>query len=343
MQLPDAVTAIDGVPIEEGVEYPQVQLDSLRMWFQVGAGLLRKPVAVKAVDDVSLAMWKGETVAVVGESGSGKTTLGRAILRLLEPTDGRLLYAGMDITHAWQRDLMWLRRKAGIIPQDPYSSVNPTFPIYRILEEPLAVHRLGTPKERMERIHKALENVKLNPPELFQGKFPHQLSGGQRQRVAVARAMILEPDFIVADEPVSMLDASVRISILRLLRQLQREFGITFLYITHDLATARHFSDRVGIMYAGRLVEMGPVGAVLGEPLHPYTQALIEAIPDPDPANRLRDRPALPGEPPLLTSPPPGCRFHPRCPIAKAGLCDVEDPQLRELRPGHFVACHLAF
>jgi len=328
--------------LDESAEYPQVQLDHLRMWFQVGGGLFRNPVAVKAVDDVSLALWKGETVAIVGESGSGKTTLGRAALRLLEPTDGRLLYAGMDITHAWQRDLMWLRRTAGIIPQDPYSSVNPTFPIYRILEEPLAVHRIGTHAERTERIYRALESVKLIPPELFQMKFPHQLSGGQRQRVAVARAMILGPEFIVADEPVSMLDASVRISILKLLRQLQEASGITFLYITHDLATARHFSHRVGIMYAGKLTELGPVGAVLGEPLHPYTQALIEAIPDPDPENRGRERPALPGEPPLLTTPPPGCRFHPRCPIAKAGLCDVEEPPLRELRPGHLVACHLA-
>lgn len=312
------------------------------MWFQVGGTIFRKPVSVKAVDDVSFGIQRSETISIVGESGSGKTTLGRAVLRLLEPTDGRLLYAGMDITHAWQRDLMWLRRKAGIIPQDPYSSVNPTFPIYRILEEPLAVQRLGTRAEHAERIYKALENVKLTPPDFFAQKYPHQLSGGQRQRVAVARAMILEPEFIVADEPVSMLDASVRISILRLLRQLQQGFRISFLYITHDLATARHFSDRVGIMYAGKMVELGPVGSLLAEPLHPYTQALMEAIPDPDPENRLRERPALPGEPPTLTSPPPGCHFHPRCPIARAGLCDVEEPALRELRPGHLVACHLA-
>lgn len=312
------------------------------MWFQVGGTLFRKPIPVKAVDDVSFAIRRGETISVVGESGSGKTTLGRTVLRLLEPTDGRLLYAGMDITHAWQRDLMWLRRKAGIIPQDPYSSVNPTFPIFRILEEPLSVQKLGTRREHAERIYRALDNVKLTPPDFFAQKYPHQLSGGQRQRVAVARAMILEPEFIVADEPVSMLDASVRISILKLLRQLQQGFRISFLYITHDLATARHFSDRVGIMYAGKLVELGPVGSLLAEPLHPYTQALMEAIPDPDPENRLKERAALPGEPPTLTSPPPGCRFHPRCPIAKAGLCDVEEPELRELRPGHLVACHLA-
>ena len=323
-------------------EYPIVQLDSLRMWFPLGGSLFRKSVPVKAVDDVSLAIYRGETLSVVGESGSGKTTLGRTVLRLLEPTGGRLLYDGMDITHAWESDLKWLRRKAGFIPQDPYSSVNSTFPIYRVLEEPLAVQRIGLRDERTERISKALENVKLIPSEFFAQKFPHQLSGGQRQRVAVARAMILEPEFIVADEPVSMLDASVRISILRLLRQLQEKFRISFLYITHDLATARHFSSRIGIMYAGRVAELGPVGSVLGQPLHPYTQALMEAVPDPDPENRLRDRPALPGEPPSLTSPPPGCRFHPRCPIAKMGLCDVVEPELRELRPDHFVACHLA-
>ncbi len=341
LERPD-LTSPGGSDAEPDGEYPIVQLDDLRMWFQVGGSVFRKPLAVKAVDDVSLAIYRGETMSLVGESGSGKTTLGRTVLRLLEPTDGRLLYAGMDITHAWQPELMWLRRKAAIIPQDPYSSVNSSFPIYRVLEEPLAVHKMGTRDEREERILQALENVKLTPAEFFAQKFPHQLSGGQRQRVAVARAMILEPEFIVADEPVSMLDASVRISILKLLGQLQKKLGLSFLYVTHDLATARHFADRVGIMYAGRLAESGPVGSVLAEPLHPYTQALMEAIPDPDPENRLRERPTLPGEPPSLMSPPPGCRFHPRCPIAKEGLCDVVEPQLRELRPDHFVACHLA-
>src|SRR6266568_4785311 len=290
------LTPPGGAGAEPDGEYPIIQLDALRMWFQVGGSVFRKSLAVKAVDDVSLTIYRGETMSLVGESGSGKTTLGRTVLRLLEPTDGRLLYAGMDITRA----------------------------------------------EREERIFQALENVKLTPAEFFAQKFPHQLSGGQRQRVAVARATILEPEFIVADEPVSMLDASVRISILRLLGQLQKKLGLSFLYVTHDLATARHFADRVGIMYAGRLAESGPIGSVLAEPLHPYTQALMEAIPDPDPENRLRERPTLPGEPPSLMSPPPGCRFHPRCPIAKEGLCEVVEPQLRELRPDHSVACHLA-
>jgi peptide/nickel transport system ATP-binding protein len=319
-----------------------VETNALKKWFDIGRGLFRGSVSLKAVDDVTLAIARGETLAIVGESGSGKTTLGRTVIRLLEPTDGRLLYDGQDITHMPEKQLMWLRRKAQMIPQDPYSSVNPAFPVYRILEEPLVIHKQGDHAEREDAVLKALQSVKLNPPTFFANKYPHMLSGGQRQRVAIARALMLNPEFILADEPVSMLDASVRISILRLLRQIQDKFGIAFLYITHDLATAKHFSDRIGIMYAGRLVEEGPVGGVLGEPLHPYTQALMNAIPDPDPANRMTVRQALPGEPPSLISPPTGCHFHPRCPIAQAGLCDVKDPEMRELRPGHRVACHLA-
>ncbi len=331
------------LPPEAGPPSPNViELDALKKWFDIGRGLFRGSIPLKAVDGVTLAIARGETLAVVGESGSGKTTLGRTVIRLLEPTDGRLLYDGQDITHQSEKELMWLRRKAQMIPQDPYSSVNPAFPVYRILEEPLVIHKEGDRAQRGEAVMKALQSVKLNPPEFFANKYPHMLSGGQRQRVAIARALMLNPAFILADEPVSMLDASVRISILRLLRQIQHTFGISFLYITHDLATAKHFSDRIGIMYAGRLVEEGPVGGVLGEPLHPYTKALMSAIPDPDPANRLTVRQGLPGEPPSLISPPTGCHFHPRCPIAQAGLCDVQDPEMRELRPNHRVACHLA-
>ncbi len=319
-----------------------VQTFDLETVFHSSRRLFRPPQRVLAVNKVSLNIPRGKTLAIVGESGSGKTTLGRTILRLIEPTGGTLLYDGRDITHAKERELMWLRRKAQIIHQDPYSSVNAAFPIYKVLDEPLSIHGLGTAEERLDKIHRTLEHVKLSPPDFFAQKFPHMLSGGQRQRVAISRAMILEPEFIVADEPVSMLDASVRISILRLMRELQNRFNLTFLYITHDLATAKHFSDRVGIMYAGKLVEEGPVAGVMKEPLHPYTQALMKALPDPDPSNRLKQRETLPGEPPSLTDPPPGCKFHPRCPIAKAGLCDVEEPLLRELRPDHRVACHLA-
>lgn len=319
-----------------------LELRSLSKYFEIGRGLFRGVVPLKAVDRVTLTVHRGETVAIVGESGCGKTTLGRTVIRLLEPTDGELLYNGKDITHLPEKAIHWLRRSAQMIPQDPYSSVNPAFPVYRILEEPLIIHRQGDADERMEAVMKALSNVKLNPPEFFANKYPHMLSGGQRQRVAIARSLMLNPEFILADEPVSMLDASVRISILRLLRSIQGNFRISFLYITHDLATAKHFSDRIGIMYAGQLVEEGPVGSVLKEALHPYTQALMRAIPDPDPANRLQMRQALPGEPPSLIAPPSGCHFHPRCPIAKAGLCDVQEPEMRELRPDHRVACHLA-
>ncbi len=319
-----------------------VNLVDLRKWFEVSGGLLRASLYVKAVDGVNLAIHRGETVALVGESGCGKTTLGRTILRLLEPTGGELQFDGQVVTHTPLKDLMWLRRKAQMIPQDPYSSLNPTYPVYKLLEEPLVVHHLGDRGERAERIYDALNQVHLTPPDFFSGKYPHMLSGGQRQRVVVARALILDPEFIVADEPVSMLDASVKISVLRLLREIQENARVGFLHITHDLATAHHFSERVGIMYAGELVEVGRKESVLAEPLHPYTQALMDAIPDPDPQNRFQERPTIPGEPPNLISPPQGCKFHPRCPIAKAALCDVEEPFLRELRPEHFVACHLA-
>lgn len=319
-----------------------LRIEGLQKWFEVGTPLFGSPLYVRAVDGVDLRVRRGETVAIVGESGCGKTTLGRTILRLLEPTGGRIVFDGQDVTHAQEMSLRWLRRKAQMIPQDPYSSLNPGFNIYSILEEPLLVHRRGDRSERPDRIFAALGDVGLNPPDLFAQKYPHMLSGGQRQRVAVARSLILDPAFIVADEPVSMLDASVRVSILNLLRDLQAKYNIAFIYITHDLATARHFSDRIGIMYAGKIVELAPVDTLIREPLHPYTQALIQALPDPDPENRARRMVAVPGEPPSLANPPPGCRFHPRCPIAQAGWCDVEVPQLRELRPGHYVACHPA-
>ncbi len=319
-----------------------VTLTGLSKWFEIGGTFLRKALYVKAVDEVTLTIGRGETLALVGESGSGKTTLGRTIIRLLEPTAGELQFDGKVITHAPEKNLTEIRRKAQMIPQDPYSSLNPTYPVYKTLDEPLIIHHLGKREERTELVYSALERVHLTPPDFFARKYPHMLSGGQRQRVAVARALILNPEFIVADEPVSMLDASVKVSILVLLREIQENFDVSFLHITHDLATAQHFAERIGIMYAGKLVELGPRDSLIGEPLHPYTQALMEAIPDPDPENRFHDRPALPGEPPNLVNPPKGCRFHPRCPIAKVGLCDVEEPLLRELRPGHRVACHLA-
>jgi peptide/nickel transport system ATP-binding protein len=332
--------------IAEVSDTPWVHADSLvvahrlRLWYTVKKGLFSKPIYVKAVDDVSLSVARGETLAVVGESGSGKSTLGRTLIRLLKPTGGELLFDGRDVTSAEESELRkWFRRRVSIVFQDPYSSLHPYHSIGFILEEPLMIH--GVPKqERLERVYKVLEEVKLTPPEDFINKYPHMLSGGQRQRVAIARAIILNPDFVVADEPVSMLDVSVRVEILTLLKEVQKRHNAAFLYITHDISTAKYFSDNIAIMYAGKLVEYGPFRAVVKEPAHPYTQALIEAIPDPDPKNRLRPRKVAPGEPPNLANPPPGCRFHPRCPFAM-DICKREEPPMVEVRPGVYTACWL--
>ncbi|HID90708.1 TPA: ABC transporter ATP-binding protein [Candidatus Bathyarchaeota archaeon] len=314
-------------------------LEDVRMYFRVRKGLFGSAI-VRAVDGVSLSLRKGETVAVVGESGCGKTTLGRVSLRLLRPTAGRVIFEGRDITYQEESELIWFRRRAQAIFQDPYSSIDPFMNVYQIVEEPLLIHKVGDRGERRELVYKALEDVRLTPVEEIVTKHPHMLSGGQRQRVGIARALILRPDYMVADEPVSMIDASSRAEILYLLRDLQERYGITFLYITHDIATAKHFSDRIAVMYLGRVVELAPSDEVIGEPLHPYTRALMEAVPEPDPANRLRERPVIPGEPPSPIDMPPGCRFHQRCPLATE-RCKVEEPSLAELKKGHEVACYL--
>ena len=317
-----------------------VRVEDLRVYFHARKGLIGS-IPVKALDGVSLTLDKGETLAVVGESGSGKTTLGRAVLRLLRPTSGRTFFDGEDVGYVPESKLKGFRRRAQGVFQDPYSSLDAFMSVAQILEEPLAIHGLGNARERTEMINQALEDVRLSPVEEMAAKYPHMLSGGLRQRVGIARALILKPDFILADEPVSMIDASSRAEILYLMRDLQKQYGITFLYITHDIATARHFSDRIAVMYAGRIVEIGPAEQIVDEPLHPYTVALIRAIPEPDPANRLRQRPVIPGEPPSPTEPPTGCRFHPRCPSAIEGTCEAIDPPLIEVKPGHHVACHL--
>ncbi|MCS7094596.1 MAG: ABC transporter ATP-binding protein [Thaumarchaeota archaeon] len=317
-----------------------ITTEDLKIYFPVRR-FLRTVGYVKAVDGVSLHISKGETVALVGESGSGKTTFGRALLGLVRPSGGRIVFDGLDITDLEEKDMKRVRRRMGVVFQDPYASLNPVFPIYRIVEEPLVVNRMGTPEERREVVMKALEDVRLTPPEFFASKYPHMLSGGQRQRVAIARAIITNPDLVVADEPVSMLDASIRVEILTLFKEIQQRHNVSFLYITHDMATAKYFSERIAIMYAGKIVELGPTKEVLSDPLHPYTQALIEAIPDPDPTNRFRFRKVTPGQPPSLINPPSGCRFHPRCQYLIQGTCDVVEPMLIRIKGERYVACHL--
>jgi len=316
-----------------------LELQEIKTYFYVRKGLF-KTMTIKAVDGASISIKKGETVAVVGESGSGKTTLGKTALKLVTPISGKIIFEGKDITNLREKDLKWFRRKAQMIFQDPFTSLNPYMTVRQIIEEPLIIHGFDE-KEREERVFKALEDVRLHPPQDFVKKYPHMLSGGQRQRVGIARCLVLEPTFIVADEPVSMIDASSRAEILFLMRSLQKKYGMGIMYITHDIATAKFFSDKIAIMYAGKIVEMGETQKVLKNPLHPYTATLIEAVPDPDPKNRFNIRKVVPGEPPNPINPPPGCRFHPRCEFKVQGLCDVEEPPEVAFEKGHFVKCWL--
>jgi peptide/nickel transport system ATP-binding protein len=309
-------------------------------YFELRKGLFAKAGYVKAVDGVSFDLKKGEAVSLVGESGSGKTTLGKTILRLYEPTKGTIIFDGRDITNLGSRQLLEYRRETGLVQQDPYGALPPFMTIRRVLEEPLVIHKI--PKaERIKRIYSVLEEVRLTPVEDFIGKYPHMLSGGQQQRLAIARAMILNPKLIVADEPVSMLDASVRIEILTLLKELQKKHGLSVIYITHDLSTTRYFSEWIYIMYAGKIVEKAPTKVLLKNPLHQYSQALLNIIPDPDAENRFKIKDVPPGEPPSLVNPPEGCRFHPRCTYFKDGVCNKKDPEEIEAEKDHFVRCWL--
>ena len=317
-----------------------IRIEDLRVYFHARRGLLGT-IPVKAIDGVSLTLDKGETLAIVGESGSGKTTLGRAILCLVQPTAGHIFFDGEDVGHKTNSQLKGFRRRAQGVFQDPYSSIDQFMTVSQILEEPLLIHGIGNARERRDLIRQALEDVRLSPTDEMASKYPHVLSGGLRQRVGIARALILNPEFILADEPVSMIDASSRAEILYLMRDLQSRYNITFLYITHDIATARHFSDRIAVMYAGRIVEIGHSKQIVEEPLHPYTTALLRAIPEPDPNNRLRQRPVIPGEPPSPTKPPTGCRFHTRCPKVIDGTCMAATPYLIEAKTDHYVACHI--
>jgi len=318
---------------------------NLRKWFPVRLGFLKtlftkRSLFVRAVDGISLYILEKEILGLVGESGSGKTTTGRLMVRLLEPTGGQILFKGMDITHLQGKNLRTLRQKMQIVFQDPYESLNPRMTIGDIIAEPLRVLRLANDeKEIMERVYAILEDVQLTPPEEFTFRYPHELSGGQRQRVNIARAFVVNPEFIVADEPVSMLDVSTRAEILDLMTSLRDKYKTAFLYITHDLALTRHVCDRIAVMYLGKIVELGRTEDIIDNPLHPYTKALISAVPVPDPDSK-RIEVTIKGEIPSPINIPLGCRFSTRCPSVMS-ICQEKEPELVEIEKERFVACHL--
>lgn len=317
-----------------------LSVTDLRTWFELKRWGFLRAGFVKAVDGISFDIHPGEAVTIVGESGSGKTTLLRTILGLARPTAGEITFDGRKMDGKRPEDLAWLRSHVGFVQQDPYGALAPFMTVKRILKEPLAVNKVDE-SEHEKRIRAVLDEVRLIPVDDFLQKFPHMLSGGQQQRLVVARAMILRPKLIVADEPVSMLDASVRVEILELIGRIQKAHNLSVIYITHDLSSVRYFSERVFIMYAAKMVEKTDVREVVRNPLHPYTQALLNAIPDPDAENAGRFRDIPPGEPPNLIAPPKGCRFHPRCPHIIKGLCDVDDPPEFQPAQDHFVLCWL--
>ena len=317
-----------------------LRVENLVKHFPIYQGVIRRQVgAVHAVDGVSFEIYKGETLGLVGESGCGKSTAGRTILRLYKPTDGHVYYDGTDLASLSEREMRGMRRKLQIIFQDPYASLNPRMTVADIVGEPLIVHKVANGKEVQERVQELLALVGLNPA--FADRYPHEFSGGQRQRIGVARALALQPDLIICDEPISALDVSIQAQVINLLEDLQKQFGLTYLFIAHDLSMVRHISDRVAVMYLGVIVELAERDELYDHPLHPYAQALLSAVPIPDPvAEERRQRIILEGDVPSPVNPPSGCRFRTRCPIAES-VCTEQKPEWREVKPGHFVACHL--
>ncbi len=325
----------------QGDGQPLLDVKNLKMHFPLTQGIIfqRKVGAVQAVDGVSFSVKRGETLGLVGESGCGKSTTGRAILQLYKPTDGNVIFNGSDLTTLDSTQMRKMRRHLQMIFQDPYASLNPRMTVGNIVSEPMQIHKLVAKNERTQRVQELLQTVGLNP--YFANRYPHEFSGGQRQRIGIARALAANPDFIVCDEPVSALDVSIQAQIVNLLEDLQEQFGLTYLFIAHDLSVVRHISDRVAVMYLGKIVEMADRNELYDTPLHPYTKALLSAVPIPDPViEKQRERIILTGDVPSPINPPSGCHFHTRCPYVM-DVCKKVDPIFAEQGSGHFVACHL--
>ena len=322
---------------------PLLKVEHLHKEFPTGSGFMGGKFSkkvVSAVNDLSFEIRAGETFGLVGESGCGKSTTGRAIMHLDPPTSGKVYFEGRDISKMNKKELKAMRREMQFIFQDPYASLNPRMTIGEIISEPMVIHGIGTPEERIERVRELLDVVGLNPEHI--NRYPHEFSGGQRQRVGIARSFILRPKLIICDEPVSALDVSIQAQVLNLLKDLQKQYGTAYLFIAHDLSVVQHISDRVAVMYLGKMVELSDWKSLYAEPNHPYTQALLSAVPIPDPdVQQNRKRIILAGDPPSPIDPPSGCRFHTRCPIAQA-KCSEEAPEFREIGEGHFCACHYA-